>query len=152
MKPVEASPISFRRWSVLVGAAIKMVAKSFALAQRMYSADSSTGRSRTRMPSTPARRATLQNFSIPMRRMGFRYVKITRPVDCECSRISAASFNTCSSDVLCFRARSLALWITGPSATGSLKGTPSSIVRAPALIAEKIISRVVGASGSPQVT
>ncbi len=32
MKPVEASPISLRRWSVLVGAAIKMVAKSFALA------------------------------------------------------------------------------------------------------------------------
>src|SRR5581483_8865753 len=42
--------------------------------------------------------------------------------------------------------------ITGPSASGSLNGTPSSITSAPASMAASTTSRVVATSGSPQVT
>ena len=70
----------------------------------------------------------------------------------DCSRISAARVSTCCSDVPCLSARSLARWMTGPSATGSLKGTPSSITLAPASMAARMTSRVVTRSGSPQVT
>ena len=39
-----------------------------------------------------------------------------------------------------FQCASLARWITGPSATGSLKGTPNSITSAPAEIAASATS------------
>ena len=61
-----------------------------------------------RSRTLPAARATLQNFSIPIRRIGLRYENTISPVDCACCRISAANVNTCASDVPCFSARSLA--------------------------------------------
>src|SRR5580693_6968880 len=142
----------FNRSSVLVGAARNTVAKSFRRISRRYSSASSTGKSVSSAPSTPAWRAILQNFSIPMRRIGFKYEKIITPVDCACWRISAASFSTSARETPCSSARWLARWITGPSATGSLNGTPSSITSAPASIAPKTTARVVARSGSPQVT
>src|SRR5580704_16717918 len=48
-------------------------------------------------------------------------------------------------------ARSLARWITGPSATGSLNGTPSSITSAPASAAASTIFSVAASDGSPAV-
>ncbi len=50
------------------------------------------------------------------------------------------------------RARSLARWITGPSAMGSEKGTPSSMRSAPAATMACIKGTVVARSGSPAVT
>ncbi len=44
-------------------------------------------------------------------------------------------------------ARSLARWITGPSATGSLKGTPSSMTSAPASMAASATSRDTSRDG-----
>ena len=49
-------------------------------------------------------------------------------------------------------ARSLAFWTTGPSAIGSLNGTPSSITSAPAATIARMICGVVSACGSPAVT
>jgi hypothetical protein len=48
-------------------------------------------------------------------------------------------------------ARSPACWITGPSAIGSLKGTPSSITSAPPAASACMISGVASAYGSPAV-
>src|SRR5579859_2097076 len=48
-------------------------------------------------------------------------------------------------------ARSLARWIVGPSATGSLNGTPSSITSAPASAAASTIFSVAASDGSPAV-
>src|SRR5271156_5926612 len=50
-----------------------------------------------------------------------------------------------------FRARSLARWMVGPSATGSLNGTPSSITSAPASAAASAIFSVASSDGSPAV-
>ena len=50
-------------------------------------------------------------------------------------RSPAARASTSCRRVPFFTARSLARWITGPSARGSLKGTPSSSTSAPASIA-----------------
>jgi hypothetical protein len=46
-------------------------------------------------------------------------------------------------------ARSEAFWITGPSAIGSEKGTPSSITSAPAAAIASITSTVASGNGSP---
>ena len=46
-------------------------------------------------------------------------------------------------------ARSEAFWITGPSAIGSEKGTPSSMMSAPASAMASITSTVASGSGSP---
>src|SRR5215212_6643029 len=51
----------------------------------------------------------------------------------------------------CRSARSEALWMTGPSATGSLNGTPSSITVAPASANSTRRRPVVSRSGSPAV-
>src|SRR5580704_7646797 len=48
-------------------------------------------------------------------------------------------------------ARSLARWMTGPSATGSLNGTPSSIMSAPASAAASTILALASSEGSPAV-
>ena len=49
-------------------------------------------------------------------------------------------------------ARVYEAWITGPSAIGSLYGTPSSQNDAPALAIASSTATVVAASGSPAVT
>ncbi len=49
-------------------------------------------------------------------------------------------------------AASPAFWITGPSAIGSEKGTPSSITSAPASTMPCISSGVMSAKGKPAVT
>ena len=49
-------------------------------------------------------------------------------------------------------ARSLERWITGPSAIGSEKGTPSSITSAPAFASACITGTASFGSGSPAVT
>ena len=69
--PRDASAIRFSRSSGLVGAARNTGDKSYSLIACKYSPASSTGKSVTSAPSTPAARATLQNFSIPIRRIGF---------------------------------------------------------------------------------
>ncbi len=52
----------------------------------------------------------------------------------------------------CARARSQAAWITGPSAMGSEKGTPSSMRSAPAATMRCMRGTVKSGSGSPAVT
>src|SRR5258708_32895159 len=74
-----------------------------------------------------------------------------RPAFGRSLRSSAPTCNTEARDVPLFNARSLARCITGPSATGSLNGAPSSITSAPASIRASATSRVVSRSGSPQV-
>ena len=49
-------------------------------------------------------------------------------------------------------ARSPAFWITGPSAEGSEKGTPSSMMSAPAFAMACISEGVLSAKGKPAVT
>jgi hypothetical protein len=49
-------------------------------------------------------------------------------------------------------ARSLAFWMTGPSAIGSEKGTPSSMMSAPPSASACMICGVESANGSPAVT
>ena len=62
-------------------------------------------------------------------------------------RICFATSSTPAKLVPCCSARSLARWMTGPSATGSLNGTPSSITSAPASIAASATSREVSRLG-----
>jgi hypothetical protein len=60
--------------------------------------------------------------------------------------------STCAVLMCLSSARSLARWITGPSAIGSENGTPSSITSAPAATMPCISSTVTSAYGSPAVT
>ena len=52
----------------------------------------------------------------------------------------------------CCRARKLAIWTVGPSASGSLKGTPSSSMSAPDPAITSARVRDVSRSGKPMVT
>ena len=54
-----------------------------------------------------------------------------------------------SSETFFLIARSCALWIIGPSAIGSVKGTPTSIISTPDSTNKCIISSVESRSGSP---
>src|SRR5580704_12383105 len=76
---------------------------------------------------------------------------MTRPAAGRAARISLASARTSVSRVPRATARSLARWITGPSASGSLNGTPSSITWAPASMAASAMARVPSILGSPAV-
>src|SRR6185312_10292202 len=76
---------------------------------------------------------------------------MTRPESGRAARRSLARASTSARLVPFATARSLARWITGPSARGSLKGTPSSITSAPASMAASPMARVVFKSGSPAV-
>jgi hypothetical protein len=67
-----------------------------------------------------------------MPRMGLAYPKSTRGSDGARVRTRPTISRTPRSVVPALRARSLARWITGPSAVGSLNGTPTSITSAPA--------------------
>ena len=60
---------------------------------RRYSSASSTGKSVTRDPSTPHSAALSANLSIPIRKIGLRYVKIMSPASLS-RRISDASVKT----------------------------------------------------------
>jgi hypothetical protein len=60
--------------------------------------------------------------------------------------------STCFMPTPSARAASPAFWITGPSAIGSEKGTPSSITSAPASTMPCISSGVMSANGKPAVT
>ena len=60
--------------------------------------------------------------------------------------------STCGRPMPRDSARSLAFWMTGPSAMGSLKGTPSSMMSAPPSASACMISGVASAKGSPAVT
>ena len=64
----------------------------------------------------------------------------------------AASSNTLSVVTPPESALILAACITGPSAVGSEKGIPSSMISAPATAIALTIASVVSRSGSPQVT
>src|SRR5580658_683302 len=76
---------------------------------------------------------------------------MTRPAAGRAERIREQIASTSLRRVPRAPARSLARWITGPSASGSLKGTPSSITCAPASMAASAISRVASRLGSPAV-
>lgn len=67
------------------------------------------------------------------------------------SRALAATSTHASSVMGLRRALSEAFWMTGPSASGSEYGTPSSIMSAPAFSSSTTISTVVRRSGSPVV-
>src|ERR1700722_10530417 len=67
----------------------------------------------------------------------------------DCLRICAAMSSTVESLVPAFSARSLPRWITGPSAMGSEKGTPSSIRSAPPRSRAATIPGVAAGDGSP---
>src|SRR5882724_3358269 len=59
---------------------------------------------------------------------------------------------TCFSPTPCLSARSLERWMVGPSAIGSEKGTPSSMMSAPAPGSACMIGTVIAGLGSPAVT
>src|SRR5487761_1194200 len=66
-------------------------------------------------------------------------------------RSTATKSITAASVVPLRSERSLARWIVGPSATGSLNGTPNSSTSAPASAAAKAISTAAVSDGSPAV-
>src|SRR5664279_5174838 len=68
-----------------------------------------------------------------------------------CRRNARTAASTCVMPTPRARARSLAFWITGPSAMGSLNGTPSSMMSAPAAAIANMIAAVPSACGSPVV-
>src|SRR6266403_2455128 len=67
------------------------------------------------------------------------------------SRICRTRSITRASVAPFFRARSDARWIVGPSASGSLNGTPSSITSAPASARARTNLCVASSDGSPAV-
>jgi hypothetical protein len=67
------------------------------------------------------------------------------------SRKPRTKASTCGMPMPRASARSPAFWITGPSAMGSEKGTPSSITSAPASAIASMMSVVASANGSPEV-
>ena len=67
------------------------------------------------------------------------------------ARTAATIRSTPSSVVPAARARSLARWITGPSASGSENGTPTSMMSAPARSRARRMSDVRARDGSPAV-
>src|SRR5688572_11517270 len=69
----------------------------------------------------------------------------------EVLRMSAPRRRTSVNVVRDASARSVARWMTGPSAIGSEKGTPTSMMSAPACSRASIRSAVVLRSGSPAV-
>src|SRR6185437_2761319 len=75
----------------------------------------------------------------------------TTGVDGSCVRNSATIASTSRSDTPLRSARSDERWITGPSAIGSEKGTPSSITSAPPAASACMNSTVRAGSGSPAV-
>src|SRR5262249_44806606 len=115
-----------------------------------YSCASSPGKSVISAPSTPASLQISAKVLNPSFRIGFKYEKMIKPT-CERLRMSLAISKTSFSDVPWRSARSVARWITGPSATGSLKGTPNSITLTAASMQANATSREVARSGSPQV-
>src|SRR5262245_19050341 len=60
--------------------------------------------------------------------------------------------STSASEVPCFNARSLERWMVGPSAIGSEKGTPSSMMSAPPETSASMMGTVAAGLGSPAVT
>src|SRR5439155_31990 len=86
----------------------------------------------TKTPSTPACRAASAKRSTPIASIGLAYPIRTTGVVRLLLRNSETNVRTRSSPIWFFSARSLERWITGPSAMGSEKGTPSSIMSAPA--------------------
>src|SRR5215471_6040681 len=76
----------------------------------------------------------------------------TMGVDESSRRNVATIASTSFMPTLCASARSEARWITGPSAIGSEKGTPSSIKSAPASTSACSRGTVTVGEGSPAVT
>src|SRR6266478_2838239 len=70
---------------------------------------------------------------------------------CDVWRMWRTRSMTPASVVPDLRARSDARWMVGPSASGSLKGTPSSITSAPASASASTNFSVASSDGSPAV-
>jgi hypothetical protein len=85
-----------------------------------------------------------------MRTTGFAYVKRTMGVSTDLRTVRTTS-SVPRSVMPPASARSLARWITGPSASGSEKGTPTSRTAAPACASAIRIRAEVLPSGSPAV-
>jgi hypothetical protein len=137
------------RSSGLVGAARKIGASFTRSISARYSAASSTIMSVSRTPSTPASAAASANLASPKRRMGLKIGKDDQARFGAGIAKFASEAQTSLRRVPRARARSLARWMTGPSASGSLKGTPSSMTSAPASMAARAISREADRSTRP---
>ena len=126
-----------RRSSVLVGAARKMGASLAARMASRYSPASSMVRSVASTPSTPRLcGAAAQKRSSPQTQDRVEIGEDDEPASAGAQRaIPRASASTSASVVPLATARWLARSMTGPSASGSLKGTPSSSTSAPASMA-----------------
>ena len=117
---------------------------------RRISPASSNGRSTTRTPSTPARRARSENRATPYFMNGLKYPKRTSGI--ERRGLSCSTISRIASSVVPFRsARIEARWMVGPSAVGSEKGTPISMISAPACWTATRSSPVASRLGSPAV-
>ncbi|ANZ41553.1 hypothetical protein BBK82_41995 [Lentzea guizhouensis] len=116
---------------MLLGATTNTVARSCAAACRRHPADSATGRSGSTQPAPPASASSRANRSTPYRDTGFQYdiTSTGLPVAACTSRTVR---RTSAIRTPPRRAMSSAVWITGPSSTGSLCGRPTSTTSAPA--------------------
>src|SRR3954447_5374755 len=112
------------------------------------SPDSSCGRSGTIRPAAPAAAMKSANGSAPRVRTAFAYTMSTTG-----SRGDSASQtrSTPCRVAPAASARVAAAWITGPSASGSEKGTPSSSMSAPASAHASPTASDVSRSGKPPI-
>ena len=113
----------------VVGATMKMVSRDAALSQPATGSDSSTGRSGTMMPATPAWAASAAKRRGSCARIGLMYV--IRTIGMPSWATAAASSKQAPTVIPCSRAVWPACWITGPSASGSEKGMPISSAATP---------------------
>ena len=136
------------RSSGLVGAARKIGASPTRSISARYSAASSTIMSITSTPSAPAQPGIIGKARQPIAQNWIQISEDDQPGIWPCRANFAG--NPRAHPPGCVpraTARSLARWITGPSASGSLNGTPSSITSAPASMAAIAMARVASSVG-----
>src|SRR5436190_3218985 len=137
-----------RRRSSFVPGAARNTGPTLAAKQASIQPEaSSTGRSGTITPETPASTASRRNVSSPCAWIGFRYVITRTGTSIAASAIVSRTFPGVAPASSASRE---AVWITPPSITGSENGIPTSIASAPAFATPRRSS--ASTEGRPPVT
>src|SRR6266550_3050316 len=148
MKPVAPRTASASRASGVVGATSRISARPPPAARRSRSGSAPAGRSVSSSPDTPAACASSAKRSTPYAITGFTYVMITTGI---ASRASRTSVSTPATVIPWSSAVWVDRWMVGPSARGSLNGTPTSTKSAPVRSAARNASREAAGVGYPAV-
>src|SRR5438552_4229905 len=148
MKPVTPRTASASRAAGVVGATSRISARPPPAARRSRSGSAPAGRSVSSSPDTPAACASSAKRSTPYAITGFTYVMITTGI---ASRASRTSVSTPATVIPWSSAVWVDRWMVGPSARGSLNGTPTSTKSAPARSAARNASREAAGVGYPAV-